>query len=154
MGGRHLAAVAAIAGFVGSIMVSKGVLEFVTAIDADNLVPDSLGRNLIVGAILYVVGGFFVALPGAVVIPDPLPAVRIYRGPDIACLEGHLVTHTDGFWYLMVGDADAHKELQTIPDTKVSEVRTIGENEIGCKKAAPPEAGLEHDTKLREEKAR
>ena len=54
----------------------------------------------------------------------------------------------------MVGDADAHKELQTIPDTKVSEVRTIGENEIGCKKAAPPEAGLEHDTKLREEKAR
>jgi hypothetical protein len=153
-GGRHLAAVAAIAGFVGSIMVSKGVLEFVTAIDADKLVPDSFGRDLIVGAILYVVGGFFVALPGAVVIPDPLPAVRIYRGPDVACLEGHLVTHTDGFWYLMVGDADAHKELQTIPDTKVSEVRTIGENEIGCKKAAPPEAGPEHDTKLREEKAR
>jgi hypothetical protein len=85
-GGRHLAAVAAIAGFVGSIMVSKGVLEFVTAIDADKLVPDSFGRDLIVGAILYVVGGFFVALPGAVVIPDPLPAVRIYRGPTLLAL--------------------------------------------------------------------
>jgi hypothetical protein len=154
-GARHLAVIAAIAGFVGSVMVAKGVHEvFVTAIDADNLVPDSLGRKLIVGAILYIVGGFLVALPGAVVIPDPLPAVRIYRGPDVACLEGYLVTHTDGFWYLMVGDAGAHKELQTIPDTKVSEVRTIGENEIGCKKAAPPEAGPEHDTKLREVKAR
>jgi len=141
-GARHLATVAVISGFVGSLMVSSGVkLVFETSINADNLVPDSLGRKLIVGAILHVVGGFFVALPGAVVIPDPLPAVRIYRGPDVACLDGHLVTHADGFWYLMVGDGDAHKELQTIPDTKVLEVRTIGENEIGCKKAAaPPEA--------------
>jgi len=141
-GARHLATVAVISGFVGSLMVSSGVkLVFETSINADNLVPDSLGRKLIVGAILHVVGGFFVALPGAVVISDPLPAVRIYRGPDVACLDGHLVTHADGFWYLMVGDGDAHKELQTIPDTKVSEVRTIRENEIGCKKAAaPPEA--------------
>jgi hypothetical protein len=155
-GTRHLVTVAAIAGLVGSIMVSRGVhLVFLTAIGEENLVPANMGRNLIVGAILYVVGGFLVALPGAVVIPDPLPAVRIYRGPDVACLEGHLVAHADGFWYLMVGDADAHKELQTIPDTKVSEVRTIGENEISCKKAgAPPEAGLERHTKLREERAR
>ena len=154
-GTRHLVTVAAIAGLVGSIMVSRGVhLVFLTAIGAENLVPDNLGRNLIVGGILYVVGGFFVALPGAVVIPDPLPAVRIYRGPDVACLDGHLVTHADGFWYLMVGDADAHKELQTIPDTKVLEVRTIGENEIGCKKVVPPEGGPDHYTKLREKWAK
>ena len=154
-GTRHLVAVAAIAGLLGSIMVSRGVhIVFLTAIGAENLVPANSGRNLLVGAILYVVGGFFVAVPGAVVIPDPLPAVRIYRGPDVACLDGHLVTHADGFWYLMVGDANAHKELQTIPDAQVAEVRTIGENEIGSKKAAPPEAGPEHDTKLREERAR
>jgi hypothetical protein len=154
-GTRHLVAVAAIASLVGSILVSKGVhIVFLIAIGAENLVPETIGRSLVVGAILYVVGGFLVALPGAVVIPDPLPAVRIYRGPDVACLDGHLVSHADGFWYLMVGDANAHKELQTIPDAKVAEVRTIGENEIGSNKAAPPEAGPEHDTKLREERPR
>jgi hypothetical protein len=74
--------------------------------------------------------------------------VRIYRGDGGTCLDGYLVTHADGFWYLMTETDDKHNELQTIPDTEVSEVRTIGDDDIGCTEAsALPEAGPEDDAK-------
>jgi hypothetical protein len=152
----HLIVFAAIASLVGSIMMAKGVhLVFLTAVDAANLVSASLGRSFLVGAILFIVGGFLVALPGAAVVSDPLPPVRIYRGAGGACLDGYLVTHADGFWYLMIEDDDKQKELQTIPDTEVSEVRTIEKVDIGCTEAsALPEAGPEDDAKPGAEKAK
>jgi hypothetical protein len=136
----HLVAITAVAGLVGSIMMSKGThLIFLTAISAGNLVPDSPSRNLLVGAVLFTFGGFFVALPGAVVVSDPLPPVRIDMGSGVACLDGYLVTHADGFWYFF----DEYKELQAIPDAKVFGVRTIEEAEIGRAKGdASTEAGL------------
>jgi hypothetical protein len=168
----------AIAGLVGTIMVSRGlqmvfltVLTVLTAIDTDNLVSvvtsdlghnlvvsvvsGSSGRNLLVGATLFIVGGFLVAVFGALVVSAPLPPVRINRRNGGACLDGHLVAHADGFWYLMIRDDDKQKELYTIPDTEVLEVRTIAEASIGCTEAAAlPEAGSEDDTKPGAEKAK
>jgi hypothetical protein len=152
----HLIIFAALAGLVGSIMMAKGVnLVFLTLEETANLVQGSLGRSILVGAILFIVGGFLVAVPGAVVISHPLTPVRIYRSAGGVRLDGYLVTHADGFWYLMIVDDDKHNELQSIPDTEVSEVRTIGEDDIGCTEAsAPPEAGPEDDARPGEEKAK
>jgi hypothetical protein len=75
-------------------------------------------------------GSFLMGVPRAITTNPPLPKVEITKKagatmeansspPDVA---GHLITHSDGFWYLF----DGNNELLSIPDDQVLEVRTLG----------------------------
>jgi MFS family permease len=92
------------------------VLEYVTE------------HPILMGIILLFVGGFLVGVPAATRVSPPLPRVQITKHPPEGRrevipppLQGHLVSHSDGFWHLF----DVNNALLSIPDDQVLAVRIM-----------------------------
>lgn len=124
-----------------------------------NLIPKN-GDNFVIGTVLLFVGSFIVGLPTALWVRPPFPQVIITRKSEANVhpqtpqhVQGHLVTHRDGFWHLF----DEDMELLSIPDEQVSAVRTVRKTDTTP--VDPVEAVMSteepasaEDTKLGEEK--
>jgi len=94
--------------------------------------PEAIPLTYIISGLL--IGSFLVGVPPAIEAKPPLPKVEITKqaastteeNSNPTEVEGHLVTHSDGFWHLF----DNHNELLSIPDDLVLEVRTFGRQRL------------------------
>jgi hypothetical protein len=73
-----------------------------------------------VAFLLVLVGAFFVAIPAADRMSNPLPMVMLIgAGEDTPNRVGWLVAHSDGYWHLF----DSRHVLLSVPDERVIEAR-------------------------------
>ena len=107
-------------------------LYFGTQVISSGIISVAITDTFVIGGVLVFFGGFIVGVPAAIAVDPPLPRVRITGQPGTNIegvsnpINGHLVTHSDGFWYFF----DENDELLSIPDDKVLVARIVREEAL------------------------
>ena len=112
------------------------------------------GNIPLVSNIFYIfAASFLIGLPMAIGTYPPLPKVAITKqagattDEDLNPTKGHLVAHSDGFWYLF----DQHNDLLSIPDDQVLAVRTSRKAHMPPVGTEPPSKGTEGQEEAKQE---
>ena len=127
--GRHFI-VAVVIALVGGVIMYVGASSVVrVVIHSTGSILSTPVQNVLLGVMIFIIGGFLVGMPAAATIDHPLPLMEAERrdqevetadASDVStCLKGNLIAHTDGYWHLFKEETG---ELMSVPDSQIIDV--------------------------------
>jgi hypothetical protein len=127
---KHVVEATVMAAFGGILMAEGASLTIQATLQGGMSMAEARLSTVLLGPVLFIIGGFLIGVPAAALVDHPLPCVTIARHakgePEDTSVsfEGYLITHTDGYWHVF----DDMDNLLSIPDAEVSDIRIMAQD--------------------------